>query len=99
MNVQLPAKTVGEEKLVTLDYSKELALGSTLTGTPTITVALLEGPGPANALTLGSALVVSPLVQFEARAGTATARYLVKCLCDASDGQKHEVRVELPVIA
>ena len=95
---RLPTKSVAEAKIVTFDFTSELAESASLSGSPTVTKELLSGSDPgAAALTVGSPTMLSPLVQVLVSAGVANAAYKLACSCAASNGETHKIVAKLPV--
>lgn len=91
-----PQKAPDEIKLLTFDFTRDIATGTTLSN-PTISAALLEGPGTAGDLTLSilglSGFIVSVLAYF----GLEGATYRLTCEVDASNGEHHDIIADLPI--
>jgi|SRR5215831_1176516 len=86
---KLPAET----KAVTFDFTEELAPGTTLTGTPIVTVdaGLTAGAPGLDATSTFVTVLIS--------GGVMGAFYLVTCRCGSTDGQLHEIDAIVEIAA
>lgn len=93
----LPNKSQGEAKVITFDFTKELAEGTTLSS-PTVAKSVISGTDPGAAgLTVGSASVAGSLVQALVSAGVEGAVYKLLARATASNGEVHEIAARLGI--
>jgi len=83
-------KRAGEVKTVVFDFTDELATGTTLTGTPTVTADA--------GLTVGMPALATPKVSVQLSGGVLGTSYYVTCQATATNGDVHEIPAVLEII-
>lgn len=91
-------KRPAEIVAIKFPYSRELAAGETLTGTPAVTVSLRAGTDPdPQALLIGAPVLGADYVLALFGGGVDLAQYLLECLADTTTGQRLQREAILPV--
>lgn len=92
-----PDKAPGEAKILTFDFTNEVADGATLSG-PTIAKSLIAGSDTGAAtLTVGAASVSGALVSALVSAGTDGNTYKLLATVSASNGETHQLAASMIV--
>lgn len=88
---QFDIKDPAEKVVLTFDFSDGLAVGETLTGTPTVTVAMALGSDATPAALLNGAAALDgseKMVLVPVQAGIDRCEYLIKVVVATSNAQK-----------
>ncbi len=91
MTARLDTKDPAEELTLTFDFSVGLGADDLLTGTPTVTVAVLIGRDPDPASLLNGAPAIdgtSTRVYLPVQAGNEGCDYLIKVVCATTSPSK-----------
>ena len=95
---QWPFKDPGEAFACAFDFALELIEGETLSGTPTVTVALITGTDAApDSLKSGAPTIDGGRVLQRLVGGAAGATYSLTCLAQTSEGNTLARAAILPV--
>jgi hypothetical protein len=99
MTQRLSDKHPEEFIQVSFDYTKDLAVGETLTAaTQVITVTVADGvDGNPSAVLNGASAIVGAFVVQPVKLGLDNVDYHFKCICTTSNGNKFVVQAILPV--
>ena len=93
-------KDPSETITLTFDYSNDLIIGETLTGTPTVSIALYYGvsdPG-ISAMLSGSPIIFGSYVLQSCTAGLIGYQYNIKATCSTSTGRVLSIGGILPIV-
>lgn len=99
MATQIGPKDTAENRFIRFDFTKELATGEAITGTPTIAVSVVSGVDPSpTAMLSGSPVVASPFVSQRVLGGLANVTYKFRCIAQTDAGNTLVVAGALPVV-
>lgn len=91
-------KTPTEEEKFSFDFAGLLAVGETLTGTPTVTSHVIRGTDPSpGSMISGTATISGTKVTQKIIGGVEGVIYCIKCQVDTSAAQKLELTGDLLV--
>ena len=95
--MSFPAKTPGETKILSFDFSREAAVGSVLTYYGISASAVISGPGVVDDIQVGTVAVDGFVVSAPVGGGIDGTKYRISCTVDADNGETHQIDKDLPV--
>lgn len=95
--MSFPAKTPTESKLLTFDFSNELATDSLLVSAEVSVSEVVLGTGDVSDVTFDAPIVNDTSVSVLTSAGLSGCKYRVSCVATADNDEVHQIDKDLPI--